>query len=110
MSSLSRLLAFICLATAALSACSDEPAAWARELVPQFKCAMSLAEVRQLADREIIALDPRREWATHQIGGETSQTVVWLIFDADRLQSAQLAWTYKLKRMHEGPRADLCRS
>ncbi|MGQ0445180.1 MAG: hypothetical protein ACT4O2_08680 [Beijerinckiaceae bacterium] len=69
-----------------------------------------VAEVGQLADRQIIALDPRRGWATHKIGGETSQTVVWLIFDADRLQSAQLAWAYKLKRMHEGPPTDLCKS
>lgn len=105
-----RLPVFMILALCALWGCSDEPATWARELLPRLKCGMSVAEVGQLADRQIIALDPRRDWATHQIGGETSQTVVWLIFDADRLQSAQLAWAYKLKRMHQGPRTDLCKS
>jgi len=91
-----------------VSACSDEPAPWARQLVGHLKCGMSPADVQKLAGRDVIKLDPPRTWMTHQIGGETSQTVVWLVFESDRLRTAQVAWMYKLKRMHEDPRTALC--
>ena len=94
----------------ALVGCRDEPAAWAQELVPRLNCGMTVAQVGQITDREVVAIDPRREWATHQIGRDTSQTVIWLNFENDRLQSAQIAWNYNLARMHERPRVNLCKS
>jgi hypothetical protein len=93
----------------ALSACSDEPAPWATELVTRLRCGMSPNDVQKSAGREVLKLDPRRDWATHQVGGDTSQTVVWLVFESDRLVSAQLAWMYNLKRMHEGTKQYLCK-
>jgi hypothetical protein len=103
-----RFAALFVFALISVSGCSDEPAPWARQLVVQLKCRISPADVQGLGEREVIKLDPPRAWATHQTGGETSQTAVWLVFESDRLRTAQVAWMYKLKRMHEDARTALC--
>ena len=54
------------------------------------------------------ALDSPRPGATHQIGAEGETTQTWLIFKEDKLQSIQLMWTYRLKRLATAQRVELC--
>jgi len=89
-----------------MPACACGPARWAEELEHQVKCGMTRQEVEQLAERPVKELN--RSWATHYIGEETQPTEVWLTFKDDKLQTVQLAWMYRLKKMASAQRRELC--
>lgn len=67
---------------------------------------MTKQEVERLAGRPVESLG--ESWATHFIGEEVEPTRVWLIFKEDKLQSIQLAWMYRLKKMASAQRVNLC--
>ena len=88
------------------AACACGPASWAERLETQVNCGMSRQEVERLGGHEVREL--HRTWATHYMGNESEPTQVWLTFQNDKLQSIQVAWMYKLKKMASAPRIQLC--
>ena len=69
---------------------------------------MSPQEVERLSGRKIIRLDVPTHRGTHVINEEGDATEVWLAFKEDKLQSVQLGWMYRLKRMAYAQKAELC--
>ena len=68
---------------------------------------MTAKEVEGLSERHVTTLDSPRAGATHQIGAEGETTQTWLIFKEDKLQSIQLAWMYRLKRLATAQRVEI---
>lgn len=92
--------------TIIMTACACGPARWAEQLEHKVQCGMTIKEVSAVAERPVKELN--RSWATHYIGEEVEATEVWLTFKDDKLQSIQLAWMYRLKRMASAQRVELC--
>ena len=100
-----RIVAII-LALLTLAACKL-PAKWAEEFVGQLKCDMSLAQVQSLTSRDVHAEDAPRRDMTHYI--RDGSTDVWLVFDNDKLKSAQVLWAQEMMKYASYQQIQLCK-
>ncbi len=91
-----------------LAGCACGQDRWAELLETKSRCGMSPQEVERLSGRKIIRLDVPTHRGTHVINEEGDATEVWLAFKEDKLQSVQLGWMYRLKRMAYAQKAELC--
>lgn len=91
-----------------LAGCVCGPARWAELLQAEVRCGMSPQEVEHLSGRKLTKIDLPSSRSTHLIGEEGEATEVRLVFRDDKLQSIQIAWMYRLKKMASAQRAELC--
>ena len=89
-----RLVAILVMSFA-LASCKL-PADWAEEFVEQLECDMSLAQVQSLTSRDVYAEDAPRQNMTHSI--RDGSTDVWLVFENNKLKSAQVLWAHKMMK------------
>lgn len=75
--------------------------------VDKLRCGMTIAEVESLAGSKL-SPQGQRPWGTHILHQGT--TDIWLQFDDDKLQSAQVSTLDGLMKMRLWPRAEFCGS
>jgi hypothetical protein len=90
----------------ALASCKL-PAKWAEEFVEQLKCDMSLAQVQSLTSKDVNAEDAPRKDMTHYV--RDGSTDVWLVFENDKLKSAQVLWAQEMMKYASYQQIQLCK-
>jgi hypothetical protein len=94
----------------ALEGCAMARGRWAENLEGQLQCGMSVQEVQQLTDRDVLELDsPPAGRGTHYVGSETAFARLWLWFDAaNGLQWTRVERVSGLKTVESEPQRELC--
>lgn len=107
-SSMSNYLIVFILSTAlVVGACaSNHVPARTSAFVDKLRCGMAFAEVESLAGYKL-SPQGQRPWGTHILHQGT--TDIWLQFNDDKLQSAQVSTLDGLMKMKLWPRVEFCR-